>query len=63
MNNTSIGLMVDKVKEVIEVSKDRVEQTIIDVGEAGEFIEGLAKIEGCFIMVVDLNRLLEQGHN
>ncbi|MCK6208459.1 chemotaxis protein CheW [Bacillus infantis] len=55
--------MVDKVKEVIEVSKDRVEQTIIDVGEAGEFIEGLAKIEGCFIMVVDLNRLLEQGHN
>ncbi|MGD6844630.1 hypothetical protein ACQCVH_19215 [Bacillus infantis] len=35
LDDISIGLMVDEVNEVIEVPKERIDQAIINNGEAG----------------------------
>ncbi|MGD6903355.1 chemotaxis protein CheW [Bacillus infantis] len=62
LDDICIGLMVDEVKEVIEVPKDRIDQTIISDGEEGGFFEGLARIEGRVIMAVNLQSLLLQNY-
>lgn len=54
-----MGIVVDAVSEVLEISQDNIEPP----PEFGarirtDFIKGMGKIEGKFVIVLDLNRVL-----
>lgn len=56
---TGIGIMVDGVNKVVHLSEDDMEPPpAFGVGIRSDFISGMAKHEGGFIIVLDINKVL-----
>ena len=54
-----IGLLVDKVNEVIRINKNKIEPAPeVSEGIAREYLDGLAKTNEELIMLINLNKLL-----
>jgi purine-binding chemotaxis protein CheW len=56
---SGIGIMVDGVNKVVHLSADQIEPPpAFGVGIRSDFISGMAKHEGGFIIVLDIARVL-----
>ncbi|MCB2212520.1 chemotaxis protein CheW [bacterium] len=61
IRSTSVGLIVDRVAEVIEIPQDHVEEPPnIEMGVANHFISGLGRVEDSVKILLDLDVLLFQ---
>ena len=60
LDRGAIGILADSVSEVIDVSSEEIEVTP-DFGStlAAEFVSGLARVDGRFIPILDVERLLQ----
>lgn len=58
MGSTTIGCIVDVVKEVLTISTELVEPPEAAVGIQAEFLEGIAKVGDALVILVDLRRVL-----
>ncbi|MDP2036914.1 MAG: chemotaxis protein CheW [Ignavibacteria bacterium] len=59
VNNKLIGYIVDEVNEVLRISKSIIEPTPeIITGVNSELIEGVAKLEGRLLILLNLDKLL-----
>lgn len=58
MGSTTIGCIVDAVKEVLTISTELVEPPEAAVGIQAEFLEGIAKVGNVLVILVDLRRVL-----
>jgi len=57
-----IGAIVDEVVSVIEIEENQIEPPpSIGNRYKSEFIFGMAKVEGQFIMLLDMQKVLDQG--
>ncbi len=55
---TRVGLIVDGVTEVLMITDDAVEETpeVVD-GADSQLIRGIAKLDGCLVILLELDRL------
>lgn len=61
INNSLIGFIVDEVNEVIRISKDIIEPTpSLAVGIEKELINGVAKLEGRLLILLNLDLLFNE---
>ena len=60
VHNTSLGLIVDEVPEVIKISEEEIEPTpeIIESDINRHYIKGVAKLNERLIILLDLNNIL-----
>ncbi len=58
-----IGFMVDSVSEVLRIDERIIEDTppIVSGGINGEYIKGVARLEGRLLIILDLDKLLESS--
>jgi purine-binding chemotaxis protein CheW len=62
VSEKTMGLVVDAVTQVIRVNKDQIEPTPPTVSAAGkEHIAGLAKFDNRMLILLDIERLLENA--
>ncbi|RKY00982.1 chemotaxis protein CheW [Candidatus Poribacteria bacterium] len=55
-----VGFIVDSVSEVLRVEEDSIEPPPSMMRIDSRYISGIAKLDGEFMIVLDLNRLLEE---
>ncbi len=61
INHTIIGFIVDRVNIVLRLSKDIIELTPDLVGNHNkEYIRGIAKMQSNLLILLDLNKVLQQ---
>ncbi len=58
-----MGLMVDSVSEVLRISRDRVEPPPPVANISTEFISGVAKLDEGLVILLDMDRLLDEGEH
>jgi purine-binding chemotaxis protein CheW len=58
INDTSVGLVVDKVNEVVDISKDQIEPPPRTGKNASRYIQGMGKIGDEVKILLEVNRLL-----
>lgn len=57
---TVVGLLADKVYEITEIGSDAIEETPrVGMRWRPEFVRGIAKRDGGFLIIPDINRILE----
>ncbi len=56
----AIGMMVDSVKEVVNLSSDQIESTGTDKREDAAYVRGIGKNEGGLISLLDLELILQE---
>ncbi len=62
LEDTRVGFMVDEVKEVLRIPKDRLTPPPdFSTGISTEYITSIAKMEEYLIILVDMDRLLLEG--
>jgi purine-binding chemotaxis protein CheW len=55
-----IGIVVDAVSEVVEIATAEIEQApAFAANVRADFIQGLAKVRGKFVILIDVHRVLE----
>lgn len=57
------GLLVDEVDQVMRISTSDVEPTPSGTSESSQYVKGIAKTEGRLIIILDLQKLLEEIDN
>lgn len=57
MNELTVGVVVDEVREVLTVASDRCEAPPEGAGQA-DYIDAVAKLEGRLLVILDMSRLL-----
>ena len=60
MNHESIGIIVDSVREVVNVDMAEVEKISFENRDENIFVMGIAKINNDLISLLDLNIVLEE---
>lgn len=61
IRSTSVGLIVDRVAEVIEISEDKIEDPPnVEMGASSQFISGLGRVDDTVKILLDLDVLLFQ---
>jgi len=61
-NGEHIGLMVEKISDVIQVEWEKVESTPANIGDVqGKFFTGVFKTEGRLIGILDVEKVLEES--
>ncbi|HWI54843.1 MAG TPA: chemotaxis protein CheW [Desulfobacteria bacterium] len=61
VDGCSIGMLVDEVSEVVNITRDSVEQpSEIMVGVDSEYLAGVAKVEGHLIIILELEKVLQK---
>ena len=58
LGEVTVGVVVDEVREVLAVGADRCEPPPDGAGEA-DYIDAVAKLDGCLLVILDMHRLLE----
>jgi len=59
INDTSVGLVVDKVNEVLDIPEDRIEPPPQTGGKPySAYIKGMGKVDGGVKILLDINSLL-----
>jgi purine-binding chemotaxis protein CheW len=54
-NDNALGILVDEVEEVLQISKQKIKSSKdLDYNINKEFINGIAKVEGRLIILLDL---------
>ncbi|MEJ8554426.1 chemotaxis protein CheW [Tepidibacter sp. Z1-5] len=56
-----VGFIVDSATEVKEIYKDDIDYSIVDEGFNDGFIKGIGKIEEQIIILIDVNKVLDNG--
>ncbi len=57
---TVVGLLADKVYEITEIGSDAIEETPrVGMRWRPEYVRGIAKRDGGFLIIPDINRILE----
>lgn len=61
VEGNNIGMLVDEVSEVVRITKESIEQpTSILAGIGQEYLAGVAKLEGCLVVLLDLVKVLQR---
>jgi purine-binding chemotaxis protein CheW len=61
INDTSVGVVVDEVREVMNIPESEVEPPPKTVGQkGGRFIQGVGKADNSVIIILDVNHLLHE---
>lgn len=61
-NGEHIGLMVEKISDVIQVEWEKVESKPANIGDVqGKFFTGVFKTEGRLIGILDVEKVLEES--
>lgn len=61
VNSCSIGMLVDEVSEVVNISRDSIEKpSEIMVGADSEYLAGVAKVDGRLIIILELEKVLQR---
>lgn len=58
LKNQTVGLIVDKVSEVIHLQTDNIERPPVDTNDDNEFITGIGKFKSKLIIIVEPEKLL-----
>lgn len=56
----AIGMMVDSVKEVVNLSSDQIESTGSDKRDEAAYVRGIGKHDGGLISLLDLELILQE---
>ncbi|HEX05190.1 MAG TPA: purine-binding chemotaxis protein CheW [Bacteroidetes bacterium] len=63
IRSTSVGLIVDRVAEVMEISDEQIEDPPnVEMGASSQFISGLGRVEETVKILLDLDVLLFQDN-
>lgn len=57
----TVGMTVDEVREVLTVGRDSIEPTPPGIGTGSDFVEGVAKVDDRLLMLIEVQRLF--GHD
>lgn len=61
IDDVLVGFIVDSATEVKEIDKDDIDYSIVDEGFNDGFIKGIGKIEEQIIILIDVNKVLDNG--
>ena len=61
IDDVLVGFIVDSATEVKEINKDDIDYSIVDEGFNDGFIKGIGKIEEQIIILIDVNKVLDNG--
>lgn len=61
IDDVLVGFIVDSATEVKEIDKDNIDYSIVDEGFNDGFIKGIGKIEEQIIILIDVNKVLDNG--
>jgi purine-binding chemotaxis protein CheW len=53
-----MGIMVDAVNEVLEIPAEQIEPPSLGASIRADFIAGMGKVEGKFVIILDVGRML-----
>lgn len=59
VNDATVGCIVDSVEEVLRINEADIEPATNVTGAIPQYVDGIAKLEGRLIILVNLHQLLE----
>lgn len=64
LEQNTMGLIVDEVKEVIQISDSSIEKVVYDAkDEKSYYISGIGKLDGSLVTILNLNGIINEKKN